>query len=82
MFVLTFSSVYFSFFPSLHVVFPSGRFYIFLFYLQEGCWGLIDEFHKVSVECLSVMLFEIQAVLLAMRGGHSTCTIEDGREVS
>jgi len=28
------------------------------------------------------MLFEIQAVLLAMRGGLSTCTLEDGKDVS
>ena len=50
--------------------------------LQEGCWGLMDEFHRVNMECLSVMLFEIQAVLLAMRGGLSTCTLEDGKDVS
>lgn len=50
--------------------------------LQEGCWGLMDEFHRVNTECLSVMLFEIQAVLLAMRGGLSTCTLEDGKDVS
>lgn len=42
----------------------------------------MDEFHRVNMECLSVMLFEIQAVLLAMRGGLSTCTIEDGKDVS
>ena len=42
----------------------------------------MDEFHKVNAECLSVMLFEIQAVLLAMRGGDSTCTLEDGKEVT
>ena len=42
----------------------------------------MDEFHRVNTECLSVMLFEIQAVLLAMRGGHSTCTLEDGKDVS
>lgn len=50
--------------------------------LKEGCWGLMDEFHRVNTECLSVMLFEIQAVLLAMRGGLSTCTLEDGKDVS
>lgn len=52
------------------------------YFTQEGCWGLMDEFHRVNVECLSVMLFEIQAVLLSMRGGLSTCTLEDGKEVS
>lgn len=52
-----------------------------VFLLQEGCWGLMDEFHKINMECLSVMLFEIQAVLLALRGGLSTCTLEDGKDV-
>ena len=42
----------------------------------------MDEFHKVNAECLSILLFEIQAVLLSMRGGLSTCTLEDGKEVS
>ena len=41
----------------------------------------MDEFHRVNAECLSVMLFEIQAVLLSMRGGLSTCTLEDGKDV-
>lgn len=49
---------------------------------EEGCWGLMDEFHKINMECLSVMLFEIQAVLLALRGGLSTCTLEDGKDVT
>lgn len=52
-----------------------------VFLLQEGCWGLMDEFQKINMECLSVMLFEIQAVLLALRGGLSTCTLEDGKDV-
>lgn len=43
---------------------------------------MMDEFHRINVECLSVMLFEIQAVLLSMRGGLSTCTLEDGKDVS
>lgn len=42
----------------------------------------MDEFHRVNTECLSVMLFEVQAVLLAMRGGLTTCTLEDGKDVS
>ena len=41
----------------------------------------MDEFHRVNMECLSVMLFEIQAVLLSMRGGLSTCILEDGKDV-
>ncbi|XP_068697910.1 dynein axonemal heavy chain 8-like [Montipora foliosa] len=48
---------------------------------EEGCWGLLDEFHRVNAECLSVMLFEIQAIFLSLRGGLSTCTLEDGKEV-
>lgn len=48
---------------------------------EEGCWGLLDEFHRVNAECLSVMVFEIQAVLLSLRGGLATCTLEDGKEV-
>lgn len=54
---------------------------LFVLILQEGCWGLLDEFHRVNAECLSVMLFEIQAVLLSLRGGLATCTLEDGKEV-
>ena len=35
----------------------------------------------MNAECLSVMLFEIQAVLLSLRAGLPTCTLEDGKEV-
>jgi hypothetical protein len=42
----------------------------------------MDEFHQVNKEVVSVMLYEIQAVLLAMRAGISTCTIDDSKEVT
>lgn len=49
--------------------------------LQEGCWGLMDEFHQANPAVVSVLLHEVQAILLAMRAGLATCTIDDGREV-
>lgn len=42
----------------------------------------MDEFHQVNQYVVSVMLHQIQAILLAMRAGLSSCTIDDGKEVS
>ena len=41
----------------------------------------MDEFQQVNNEAVSVMLYEIQSILLAMRAGLTTCTIDDGKEV-
>ncbi|EDO29483.1 predicted protein, partial [Nematostella vectensis] len=47
-----------------------------------GCWGLLDEFHQVNNDVLSVLLSEIQSVLLAVRAGQNMCTLDEGKEIS
>ncbi|XP_048577711.1 dynein axonemal heavy chain 8 isoform X3 [Nematostella vectensis] len=49
---------------------------------EEGCWGLLDEFHQVNNDVLSVLLSEIQSVLLAVRAGQNMCTLDEGKEIS
>lgn len=41
----------------------------------------MDEFHRVNKEVLSIMVHQIQLIIMAIRAGHGTCHVDEGKEV-
>ena len=50
--------------------------------LQEGCWGILDEFHRAPPAVVSVIFHYVQTVVDALKVGQTSCYVNEGKEVS
>ena len=49
---------------------------------QEGCWGILDEFHRAPAAVVSVIFHYVQSVIDALKVGQTSCYVNEGKEVS
>ncbi|XP_028415382.1 dynein heavy chain 8, axonemal-like isoform X2 [Dendronephthya gigantea] len=54
---------------------------IFTGLAQEGCWGILDEFHRVPPAVVSVIFHYVQTVIDAIKVGSSSCFVDEGKEI-